>query len=175
MVIVAGCHIVSPYQDQAIPAQAQAVAQPGRHRLVDEAGLPDPQVPRQAGDFRPVGLEGLHRCGEDGFADAPAGGPLDLSQQFPQEEPGHVPGGVGPAVHLDQRAQSFPVQEWLEGGDESRPSVAQAALAASAQDEEDEEPMPEPEAPKAATLDLDAMIKNSLQDLSAAIGRTGAQ
>lgn len=52
-------------------------------------------------------------------------------------------------------------------------AVTQAALAARAESEDEQESPPE--APKASDVDVDAVVKNFLQNLSAVTGRTGAQ
>lgn len=53
-------------------------------------------------------------------------------------------------------------------------AVAQASLAARTESEESDESEPEPEAPKASPVDVDALVKSFLQNLSAVTGRTGA-
>src|SRR6185369_9997725 len=108
------------HQDGALLAEADAVAERRRHRLVDEA---DPAYAELAEDllhFGAVGFERRHRRGDDEVAHPLSGRPFDLAEQLAQEGVRGVAGGEALPPQPRQGTQRLLAQAGLEGGDERR-------------------------------------------------------
>ena len=122
-------------QDRALVREAEAVAEGGGHRLVDEAHPPHAEPLQDALHLGAVGLEGRDRRRDDQVADALAGRVLGRDQQLAQEGAGHLARGHRVPAEPGERPRGLARQRGLEGRHERRVRGLAVALEGEAPDE----------------------------------------